>query len=279
LPRNPKESGLPADWLTKGRASLAIAEKSLSAGDRAAAYQAARKAIGPLEHLKRYRWEQSVTNQNSLVTSPFTVSYPTLPDQGRLVERLRYLQPADNQLPGGDCENRDWIIQSWRHVEHPIAGLKTLVEFSTAQPHGGRTSLHLQVAPEKPDERPKVVETAPVWVTTAPVYVKAQQLIAIRGFVRIPKPIDGDIDRLLILDSIGGPALAERVKDTNGWREFVMYRIAPRDGPLTVTFALSGLGDAFIDDVSIAPVSRLAGNELGRVQPPLPANGGEPLRR
>ncbi len=280
LPRRPQESGLPADWLAKGRASLAAADKALAAGDRAAAYQAARKAIGPLEQLKRYRWELSVTNQNSIVTSPCTVTYGTLPDQGRLLERLHYLQPADNQLPGGDCENLDRMVgQNWRHVEHPLADIATVVELSTAQPHGGRYSLHLQVKPGSPDATPGLVETAPVWVTTAPVMVQAQQLIALRGFVRVPKPITGSIDGLLIMDSIGGPALGERVGETNGWREFVMYRIAPRAGPVSLTFALSGLGDAFIDDVSLAPVTRLAGSELGRSEPyPAPASG-QPVRR
>jgi hypothetical protein len=111
------------------------------------------------------------------------------------------------------------------------------------------------------------------------VAVHAQQLISIRGFVRVPTPIAGSIDGLLILDSIGGESLAERIGETKGWREFVMYRVAPSEGPFVVTFALSGLGDAWIDDVSVAPVTQLAGNELGRMPPVSPANGGQPLRR
>jgi hypothetical protein len=55
--------------------------------------------------------------------------------------------------------------------------------------------------------------------------------------------------------------------------------MAPRDGMFTVTFALTGLGDAWIDDISIAPVTRLAGNELGRMQPQPPINGGLAVRR
>jgi hypothetical protein len=276
----PHESALPTDWLTKARAGIAAADKALAASNWAAAYQAARTAMGPLEQLKRYRWEQAVTGQNSVVTSPLTAGFATLPEQARLIDQLRFLQPSDNRLPGGDCENVAWMMQhGWQHVEHPQGDVRTAVELSTDQPHGGKSSLHLQVAAARPDQPPALVETAPVWVTTPPIAVGANQLIAVRGFVRIPPRIAGSIDGLLILDSIGGESLAERIGETKGWREFVMYRVAPRDGPFTVTFALTGLGDAWIDDVSIAPVTRLAGNEIGRVQPLPPVNGGAALRR
>ena len=280
IPHKPQESGLPEDLLTKARADIAVADKAFAAGDRPAAYQAARKAIGPLEQLKRHRWEQAVSGQNSLVTSPLTVSFPTLPEQSRLIDQLRFLQPSNNLLPGGDCENVAWMMQhGWQHVEHPQADARSLVDLSNDQPHGGKSSLHLRVAAAQQDQPPALIETAPVWVTTPPVAVPANQLVAIRGFVRVPPRISGSIDGLLIIDSIGGESLAERIGETKGWREFVMYRVAPADGPLTVTFALTGLGDAWIDDISIAPVSRLAGNELGRLPPGPAVNGGAAARR
>jgi hypothetical protein len=236
--------------------------------------------MGPLEQLKRYRWEQAVTGQKSVVTSPLTAGFATLPEQARLIDQLRFLQPSDNRLPGGDCENVAWMMQhGWQHVEHPQSDIRSAVELSTDQPHGGKSSLHMRVAAVKPDQPPALIETAPVWVTTPPVAVQANQLVAVRGFVRVPPQIAGSIDGLLILDSIGGESLAERIGETKGWREFVMYRVAPSDGPFTVTFALTGLGDAWIDDVSIAPVTRLAGNEIGRVQPLPPVNGDTAVRR
>jgi len=57
---------------------------------------------------------------------------------------------------------------------------------------------------------------------------------------------------LMIFDSFGGSQLAERIHQTNGWREFTLYRAAPRSGDLTVTFAMTGLGEAWLDDVSIS---------------------------
>ena len=48
-----------------------------------------------------------------------------------------------------------------------------------------------------------------------------------------------------------GACLAERVRHTSGWRQFTLYRVAPEAGPVTVTFVLTGFGEAAIDDVSI----------------------------
>jgi hypothetical protein len=39
---------------------------------------------------------------------------------------------------------------------------------------------------------------------------------------------------------------------TQGWREFTLYRAVPQTGDLTVTFALTGLGEASIDDVAVS---------------------------
>ena len=36
--------------------------------------------------------------------------------------------------------------------------------------------------------------------------------------VRVPNPIEGSVDGLLVFDSYGGPALAERVNKTESWR-------------------------------------------------------------
>ena len=66
----------------------------------------------------------------------------------------------------------------------------------------------------------------------------------------------------MILDSIGGEALAERALKTPGWREVVLYRIAAQDGPVWITFALTGLGDAWIDDVTIQTISPAGANQI-----------------
>jgi len=55
----------------------------------------------------------------------------------------------------------------------------------------------------------------------------------------------------LIVDSLSGEALADRIVKTDGWRQFALYRVAPQSGAMCVTFALTGLGEARLDDVAI----------------------------
>jgi hypothetical protein len=86
---------------------------------------------------------------------------------------------------------------------------------------------------------------------TPGVPVEAGQLVCIHGWVNVPASIVGNVDGLLIFDSLCGEALAERVPRTDGWRQFAMYRAATQSGTLSVIFALSGLGEARIDDVAV----------------------------
>jgi hypothetical protein len=116
-----------------------------------------------------------------------------------------------------------------------------------------------------PEEAPLVIETPPIWITTPPITPPAGTLLEIVAKVWVPNPIQGSVDGLLVFDSYGGPALAERVNKTDSWRRLVLYRIVPpaqpqeatqSPPPLTVTFALTGLGTAQIDSVSIRPLLR-----------------------
>jgi hypothetical protein len=113
--------------------------------------------------------------------------------------------------------------------------------------------------PASKDDPPIVVETPPLWVTTPPLQPPAGKLIEISAQVYVPKPIRGSVDGLFVFDSLGGPALGERVGMTKTWRRLVLHRIVPPESagePFTVTFALTGLGQAFIDEVSVRTVDR-----------------------
>jgi hypothetical protein len=60
----------------------------------------------------------------------------------------------------------------------------------------------------------------------------------------------------LIIDSLGGEPLAERIEKAEQWKEFTLYRAATGSGGVSVTFAMTGYGEAWIDDVTIEPLVR-----------------------
>ena len=55
----------------------------------------------------------------------------------------------------------------------------------------------------------------------------------------------------MISDNLGGPSLAERIPATNGWQEFTIYRGVEKSGEVTVTAAMTGVGTAMVDEITI----------------------------
>jgi hypothetical protein len=189
--------------------------------------------------------------------------FSTLPEHWTFSEYLKSSQLGPNRIQGGDFENLDLLLGAgWRHFELVQPQVLTSVELSTDVPYAGRTSLRLRVSPVDEKNLPSLLETPPLWVTSAPVDVQSGELICIRGRVRIAKPITASVDGLMIVDSLGGEALAQRLSQTGGWQEFVLYRSARVSGPMTVTFALTGVGEAWIDDFGVHPVQRGAAAAL-----------------
>ncbi|HEY2826018.1 MAG TPA: hypothetical protein VGJ04_00330, partial [Pirellulales bacterium] len=197
----------------------------------------------------------------SPVSSPLAVQFDTLPEQIRFAAAITGLPPGQNLLVGGDFENLQTMLQAgWQHSEHSRPDLQASVELSPVAPYADQHSLHLQVQTVKQQTATTLagalIESPPLWVTSAPVHVAAGDVVCIRGQVRVVQPIVGSVDGLMIFDSLGGPPLAQRFTQTDGWREFVMYRAAPSAQDITVTFALTGIGQVWIDDVSIRPIRR-----------------------
>lgn len=296
LPVLQRDEQQTAKWLAAARKQLDEADRFAQAGDRPAAYNAARLAVAPLGMLRRTAWERGTKALGSPVASPFSGQLDTLAIHWRWIEGLRGTLPQENRLPGGDMENLNLLLQTgWRHVRQQVNGVNSdvgLVRDPDDEDLNG-SALRLRVqgsnaANSAPPDNPRatasvttpvappatnnaaatfsatpavvpsgILETPPLWITSPPLAVRPGEWICLRGRVKIKKPITGSIDGLMVLDSVGGEPLAERFGQTSGWDEFVLYRIVPADTTqMTVTFALTGLGEAWIDDVSVRAMER-----------------------
>jgi hypothetical protein len=269
--------------IAEARGALQRADELLATGDFPRAYQAARNAVMPLGHWKHETWDRMFAPTstpattplavNSPASSPLVVSFDTLPEHLSFMSTVGISPPGENLLAGGDFEDLQAMLQAgWQHFEHSQPDVQTNVELSPIAPYAGHFSLRLQAQPPKPDTTPTLVETTPLWITSAPIHVEAGDVVCIRGQVRVQTPISGSIDGLMIIDSLGGEPLAERIGETSGWKEFVLYRAAPSAKNMTLTFALTGLGEACIDDVSIRMLRRGG----AAATPNLTAVGGPP---
>jgi hypothetical protein len=236
----------------------ALDAEALAGSDPAAAVVRFRRSAAICGQFERLAWERGVQGTGSLLSlmaSPLATSDSTLAEQWRFTAALAGAVPGAELLAGGGMERvEDLAGGGWRHFAQQQPDLATTVEISRDRPFAGAGCLRVEARPETPDDAPIVVETPPVWVTTPPLAAPVGKLLEISARVWVPRPIKGSVDGLLVFDSLGGPALAERVGATRDWARISLYRIVPPDAagePLVVTFALTGLGEARIDEVSV----------------------------
>jgi hypothetical protein len=241
-------------WLAQARENLRQCQVLLGGSDYPAAQVFAEKSLDRLALVRHSDWVQAVRDFPSPSASPCCAALSALPLHYEMARRLQ-AAPAwsANSLAAGDFEDLDHLRASgWKNLSHAGETVRTRVELSPQSPQGAGTSLRLQATAADPKSPPSVLENAPLRIVSPPVPVRRGQLVRIHGWVRVLEQITASPDGVLIYDSLGGPSLAERFQITDGWREFIFYRVAPVDGGLSLTFALTGLGEAAFDDVSIS---------------------------
>ncbi len=241
--------------MQRARSAMTSCDQSHAARDAPETFGRAQQVIEALSLIKRLRWHAAVESWPSSVSSPLACGYSTLPQHYGLAALLGRSQVGNNALIGGDFEDLTSMVNAgWQHVQYPTPGVTSSVELSNHQPRLGRYSLLMQVRPSDPANPPAQVESPPVWITTPAVRVEPGTLVRIRGWVRTAGPVRGSSDGVLIFEQQSGQAMAERIGAAKKWTAFTLYRAAPASGEVRVTFALTGVGTTWIDDVSIEPV-------------------------
>jgi hypothetical protein len=253
-------------WLYSANNSLRAADARLAAGALREGYLETRRALRPIALLERTQWQRAVEmSGGSPIAGPFTASFTSLPEHYQMWRRLQPIRTWQDVLPGGEFENLDLLISSgWRHYQYAQTGVESEADLSrserrTKQPAVGEVytpevpAYCLRLAARPTDSRASIgmLESSPLWIESPPISVQAGQLLRFSGKVYVGAAVTGSFDGLIIYDSIGGDALSQRFDRTDDWREFSYYRIAPLDGEIRMTAALTGLGEALIDDLRV----------------------------
>ena len=259
-------------WLQTARTSLQWCDARLAAHEYSAANTQACRAMRALRLSERMYWDSAMEKLRSPLASPATASFETLPWHWHLVERIMASRSAGNHLAGGQFEDLRTMLQTgWSNFQTTIDGTQAGADLAADAAHSGRYGLRLWARATDAQNAPAVVETPPVWITSPPVAVEAGQLVAVRGWALVPRPVTGSVDGLLIFDTLAGRDLAVRLGPADAWQPFVLYRVAPQSGQMRVTFALSGLGEARLDDITVEPlIPMTAGNLTQRPYAPQP---------
>jgi hypothetical protein len=241
-----------SQWLDAAGKSLAECNAQFAARQYQASYVMAERAMRAMRLVERGTWDNAVRRLPVVVGSPAATSYQTLPWHLRFLEQAQAWRPGPNLLPGGDFEDLGRTLQcGWQHVQHPASGVQTAAELNAAAAHSGTFGICLSARAADPKMPPSLLELPPVWIASPAVPVEAGRWVCIRGWVNVPGMLSAGVDGLWIIDSLGGEALGARIGHTTGWQEFQFYRYVFDTRPVSITFALAGLGQVLIDDVSI----------------------------
>ncbi len=213
-------------------------------------------AMQHLRNLQYIYWSDAVRRMYAPVTSPHTLCFQTLPDHWRMIARFgrARLEGSRNVLRSGDFEDLDTMVaEGWQRRETAIDGIRSTAELN-ARAHQGAYALRLAAAPTSGKDPPASIAERPVTVVSPPVTVYKGQLVYIGGWVKVDAPSLGNLDGALFYDSLGGASAALRWRTVADWKEFEVVREVPETTELTLTMALSGLGEIRFDDLRIIPL-------------------------
>jgi hypothetical protein len=243
------------------------------------AYREAQRALRPLRILMRAQWYNAVKELDSPVSSPYAVSFYTLPRHWEFAYQIRNSRESGNVLPGGDFEvASDTKSEAWEIKETSLDGMELLASRVTdlQQPmeikHGmptsidtprqGRKCAMLQISPAKGKPAPEALERTVLSLKSPEVKLQAGAIVKISGWYRIPAPITASPDGALVYDSGGGEPFAIRTTEPTPWKQFSLFRRVPTSGTLSVTLALSGIGAVYFDDIQIHPLTPISGEVM-----------------
>jgi hypothetical protein len=248
-------------------AQLRQCDAQLSAGRMDTAYELALEVCRILHHAGNEQW-RLVSPKSPLISNPLALSSDQVLEYAAFLQSSRMLRGGENLLHGGDFEDLGQMTQfGWQHLTHSSPGIESRATLSANHPQHAAYCLELS-AESLSNSSSLAMTNAPVWITSHPVPVEQGQTIAITGWIRIDEPIKGGVAGLEVVDSLGGPELALSVRQTAGWQVFEMFRAVPESTELRVTFALAGLGTAFIDGVMVRVLEEPAIRRLPPVMPP-----------
>jgi hypothetical protein len=244
-----------AQLLGLAKLRLERAEKELQAGNAHAARLRAGETLQLLRTLQRAHWELAAKSLSTPVSSPYLVSFQSLPEHWRLLAQLGRSQSTTerNLLPSGAFEDVDaWIGEGWEHHQTEQEGLRASAELYPSG-RGSQYALRLVCEPAAGTRPPRLVAEPPVTVTTPALTVHAGQVLHISGWIKVSGLITGSRDGVQIYESLLGKSAALRFRETTDWQQFELLRPVTNSRDWRLTISLTGLGEVLLDDLRVIP--------------------------
>lgn len=250
---------LPESRELLGRCALLLkdGEQSVAGGNFDPARKSALEAMRLMRIVQRQRWEDAAKSLPAPESSPYLTSYQNLPNHWRLIEQIGRIPEYEirSMLASGDFEDIQQMVEDgWQHSQSGLEGVRAAAELypATHPKSEGQYCLRMVVVPTDLENPPALIDGSPVTVSTPPVQVRPGDILYVSGWIRVRFPAEDRLDHAAIYDTIQGRLAGIRLKRNRVWQRFEFVRVAERDEPFQVSFALEGLGEMQIDDIQIA---------------------------
>lgn len=186
------------------------------------------------------------------MASPLLLTTEGLPEHLRAARTLAQVKWSLNTLPAGGFDDLDHVLAAgWANHQGDDQRLQSHVDLLESIGNPQNRILRMRVDANEGLPPNALLETTPLWIVSPEIRVTPGDLLRIHGQIRYVDTTPDQTGELLVLDSIGGLALAERFDSDSEWREFTLYRFASDATPVRLTFALTGPGEAWIDNVEV----------------------------
>jgi hypothetical protein len=264
--------------LSSADAMLKQAREQLQSEQYQEAERLSRYVMQLLRQLQRTHWENAVAGLTAPTTSPHAVCFNTLPDHWRLMSAIgRSTQGMDeNLLRSGNFEDLNTMeVDGWIHWRTAVADPQRKIAELHEDAASGRLCLRLRSSSAR--GIPPAHHIGPDVVVTSPqIPIRGGQTVLISGRVRVDQVDPGDIDGLMIYDSIKGSVGAlrwQRVSAGGRWEDFQIIREVHATTDVQLTIELHGEGDVRLDDLQVMALGTTLQNDSG------PLRGGVGNRR
>jgi len=240
--------------INKSRQLWQQARQHLEQQDFVKARADAEGALQSLRILQRAHWETAVAELTQPLASEHTLCFATLPDFWR--DRKRHPPGAwsgANLLVSGSFDDEaTFQTAAWKHIQSGQPDVRAVAELIPQASDKGY-QLRIAAGPAEQMPPPLLVSEPPVLVTTPSMPVRAGQLVRIAGRIRIVHAIQRTREGFEIRDSLSHTGQTCSWKQTDGWESFDFVREATRTGDLTLEFVLHGLGEVWLDNLTVTP--------------------------
>ncbi len=217
------------------------------------AYQLDCRAFEQIGTAQRRLWMDAVDLFGPPTRLVSLTSFETLPAAYSWPEYAAHARLSENLLPSGKMELPPELLSApWQTLFPDSRKGTNHATISEIQPHSGRACMHIHARPSQNSASPG---NHFLTVQSPQIPIVGGHFYEIRLWVRAEGLGRESENQLLMYDSIGGPDLATRKKNTSGWEPVTVYRKAAKNEPLKIFISLQGSGDVWVDDIAVRKLS------------------------